>query len=242
MNSIHNYVADRQALFGDLEHFIQDHLVTGKKLAIILININHFRQINIAYGYQAGDRVLEEFIKRLHELCREQDYIARMGNSEFILVLPDILNEGHATLAAHKISRVLNKPFELDERRHKVTANMGIVLFPDHALEISALIQKAEIALMMARSSLQLFSIYSENNEQSELSTWNIEVELQNAQERDEFELYFQPQVYLESGALYGAEALIRWNNKNRGYIRSDIFIPTAEKDGPNSQHHLVDN
>ncbi len=232
MSLLHTYVANRESLFADLEHFISSHQVSGKKFAVLLININHFRQINIAYGYQAGDKILEGFVSRLNELCREQDYIARMGNSEFLLVLPEILNEGHATLAAHKISRVINDPFDLGDRQHKVTANIGIALFPTHSNDLTNLIQKAEIALMTARTNLQLFSVYSDQSTHSELRTWNIEVELQNARERDEFDLYFQPQVRLDTGELYGAEALIRWNNQNRGFIRPDIFIPMAEKDG----------
>ncbi len=232
MNATHIYVAERESLFADLQHLIEQHQENTKKLAVILININHFRQINLAYGYQVGDRLLDEFSSRLSELCRKQDYIARMGNSEFLLVLPEILNEGHATLAANKLSGILSKPFEFGEKRQKITANMGIALYPDHATDLVRLIQCAESALLKARSSIQLFSIYSGQDESENISTWDIEVELQNAQDRDEFEMYFQPQINLKTGELFGAEALIRWNNRNKGFIRPDIFIPIAEQDG----------
>ena len=232
MNDISFYVADRSALFSDLQTFIDDHRNDGKRLALVLININHFRQINIVYGHQAGDELLAEFAMRLRDVCREQDYLARMGNSEFIVVLPGIFNEGHATLAAHKLLGITEQPFELGERLHKVTANLGLALFPDHAESVAELVQKAEIALLESRMSIQAYSIFSMAEEKQEFNAWDIEVDLQNAQERDEFELYFQPQICLQTGCIFGAEALIRWNNQGQGFVRPDLFIPVAEKSG----------
>ncbi|MCW9047065.1 MAG: bifunctional diguanylate cyclase/phosphodiesterase [Gammaproteobacteria bacterium] len=232
MNDSPTYVANRDSLLRDLEHYISDHLTEGKKLAILLININHFRQINVVYGYHAADQLLEEFTHRLQKLSRKQDYIARVGNSEFIMVLPEILNEGHVTLASHKLLSSLNSPFSLDGHKHKISADMGIALFPDHAIEIQGLIQKAELALLTARHSADAYSIYTSKSQNIEVNNWDIEDELRNAQERDEFELYFQPQVDLKTGKLFGAEALIRWKNRDKGYIRPDIFIPVSEQSG----------
>ena len=232
MNDTAAYVADRNSLLRELEHYLVDHLSKDKKLAILLININHFRQINVVYGYQAADNLLKEFTQRLQKLSRKQDYIARVGNSEFIMVLPEILNEGHVTLAAHKLLGSLNLPFSLSDNKHKVTADMGIALFPDHAIDIQGLILKAELALMDARQSAHSYSIYTKKTQQDDFNNWDIEDELRNAQERDEFELYFQPQVDLKTGHLYGAEALIRWKSRDKGAIRPDIFIPISEKSG----------
>ena len=96
-------IADRDTLYTAVDDFIAWHLTEEKKFAVVLININHFRQININYGYRAGDRLLAEFGERLQQISRPQDFIARVGNSEFIMVLPEILNQGHATLAANKL-------------------------------------------------------------------------------------------------------------------------------------------
>ena len=232
MNDVPAYIADRKSLLNDLEHFIAAHKADGKKLAIVLININHFRKINIAYGYTAGDLLLHQFSARLKKLSREEDYIARMGSSEFVLVLPNILNEGHVRLAANKLLGCLDEPFDLKTCRHKANADMGVSLYPDHAEDIQGLFQKAEIALMDARSGIQEFAIYAERTEEVEINSWDIEVELENAQDSDEFELYFQPQVNLQTGEMFGAEALIRWNNSERGFVRPDIFIPVAEQTG----------
>lgn len=232
MSTAHTYVADRDALFADIEHYMQDHQQRDKKFAVILVNINHFRQINLAYGYQMGDQLLEGFAGRLRELARDQDYIARMGNSEFILVLPEILNIGHATLAANKISRALGVPFDMGTRQQKITVNMGVAIFPDHAAELIKLIQCAEKALMQARQSVELFAIYAHRQESDDIEAWDIESQLSDAHERDEFEMYFQPQVNLKTGELFGTEALIRWNHPEQGFIRPDLFIPIAENSG----------
>jgi diguanylate cyclase (GGDEF)-like protein len=232
MTSLPSYVTDRNTIFTELEQFLSTHLTDKKNLALLLININHFRQINIAYGHQVGDLLLDKFFLRLKKLARGQDYIARMGNSEFILALPEIINEGHAALAAHKLLSSLNEPFDLGICKHKVTADMGITLFPNHASNINDLLQKAEIALLEARNSIESYSIYSENSRQIDINSWDIEIELQNARDQDEFELFFQPQIYLQTGLVIGAEALIRWKNKSRGYIRPDLFIPVAERSG----------
>jgi diguanylate cyclase (GGDEF)-like protein len=226
------HATDRNTLFIELEQFLSVHKASSKKFALLLINIDHFRQINIVYGHQAGDLLLNEFSRRLAALSRQQDYIARMGNSEFIMILPEILNEGHATLAAHKLLGSLLEPFNLGISRHKVTAHIGIALYPEHGSSISELLKNAEIALLEARTGIQSFAIYSSGSHQVDINTWDIEIELQNAQDQDEFELFFQPQIWLQTGHVFGAEALIRWKNKDRGYIRPDIFIPVAERSG----------
>lgn len=230
MSELHAYVADREALFVDLEHFIESHSSSQKKFALVLININHFRQLNLAFGYQAGDSLLEEFYERLNELSRDQDYIARMGNSEFMLVLPEILNEGHAMLAANKISRAFKQPFDLAGHHQKITANMGIAIFPDHSDNLVHLLQCAESALLDSRRTIDLFSIFHEEDQGDQFKAWDIEVLLSEAQERDEFEMYFQPQISLATGEVFGVEALIRWNHPEKGFIRPDVFIPVAEQ------------
>lgn len=232
MNNLPSYVADRKSLFSELDKFLESHRTDGKKLAILLINLNHFRKINIAYGFSSGDELLQQFSERLRKLARKNDYIARMGSSEFVLVLPEILNEGHAILAANKLLSSLDEPFELNLCKHKSTADMGVAIYPDHSEDMQGLLQKAEIALMDARKGIQPYSIYSNNSKEVDINAWDIEVELENAQDRDEFEIYFQPQISLQTGELFGAEALVRWNNKERGFVRPDIFIPLAEQTG----------
>jgi len=232
MKDAHNYFSDRHSLLEKLQQYITDDLTEEKKLALLLIKINNFRQLNIIYGYPSADEFLIEFYQRLRNVTRKQDYIARTGNAEFIIILPEIINEGHVTLAANKILNSINAPFPLANTQHRITADIGIALFPDHAVNIISLMQKAELALISSQKSAESFSIYKPKDQLKYFNSWDIEDELNNAQERDEFQLFFQPQINLKSGELFGAEALIRWNNKNKGYVRPDIFIPIAEDSG----------
>lgn len=223
---------DRQALIERLENLITGHQAGQKKFALLLIKLNHFRQFNITHGYPAGDRLLIEFCSRLQAIAREHDYVARMGSSDFAMVLPEILNQGHATLAAIKLLSSLDESFEMDGGTINISACIGIVIFPDHACEIDELLRKAETSLIAAQSDIQSYSIYQEVTKSSGMNRWDIESDLDKAIEKSQFDLYFQPQVYLDDGRLYGAEALIRWQNDDQGFIRPDIFIPIAEQSG----------
>jgi len=232
MNDHLIHFSNRNVLFEDLKHFLDKHQQAGEKLAIVLVNIDHFRRLNTVFGYQVGDELLEAFAHRLDHISRDKDYIARMGNSEFLLVLPQIMNTGHATLAAHKILNSLSEPFILNNTEHKISAHIGISIYPENADSVSELIQKAEVALISARNSASTFAIFSEENKQLDVYAWDMEGELDAAIENEEFELYYQPQISLQTGIVFGAEALIRWKNKDRGYVRPDIFIGIAEQSG----------
>ena len=126
MNDIRAYVADRDTLFHELKNYINSHQVSGKKLAVLLIKIDQFRRINMIHGYEGGDYLLDEFSIRLLNASREKDYLARMGNAEFIMILPEIMNEGHAILAANKLLNSLDDVFELDDKKLKLAAHIGI--------------------------------------------------------------------------------------------------------------------
>jgi len=223
---------ERESLYIQLEQSIQLHQGESGNLAILHIGINHFRQFNILYGYQIGDQLLEELYRRLQLVLREQDYVLRSGNCEFFVVLCDVFNEGHATLAAIKLLTALNESFALPDGEFNVRAAIGIVMFPQHASEVRALLRKAEIALIDARAADPAYVLYAEQPQQTELNTLEIESELGKAIDRDQFELYLQPQVDLKTGRLFGAEALLRWKNGERGFIPPGLFIPVAEQSG----------
>ncbi len=226
------HLVNRDSLFDELNHYVEQHQQSGKKLALLLVNIDHFRKLNTVFGYQTGDAFLHDFARRLDDISRSKDYIARMGNSEFIMLLPEIINVGHAELAVHKLLNAMNEPFIVDEHSHKISAHVGISIYPDHGEELHQLMQKAEIAMMSARNSPQAYAFFSETSEEAEINAWDIEGELEAALENDGFQLYYQPQVSMQSGHVFGAEALIRWQHQTRGFIRPDIFIPVAEQSG----------
>lgn len=222
----------RDKLFEYLVEMTSSHKANNKKFAVLLINLNNFRQFNVSCGYKMGDKLLNEFATRLISCARTCDYLVHVGNADFIMVLPDVLNEGHATLASLKLQEKLVESFELGSQQYKLSADIGISLFPDHADEVETLLQAAEKALLDARQNMLSYAVYSNESKKSDFNCWDIETELQKTITNNDFELYYQPQICMQTGVVFGAEALIRWKHEKRGFIRPDVFIPIAESNG----------
>ena len=222
---------DRETFFKVLaKHIISvhDHKV---KLALLVIDINRFKRINKLYDYPFGDQVLKQFAKLLTRVKRKQDYLARIGNNQFALILVNIMNIGHANLAAQKILRLLETPFEIGENKLLVKATIGIALCPLHAFKTSALLRESEEALLLARERKQFIGIAASDADEDELSeTWDIEMDIGEALQTQQFSIYYQAKISMSSGKPVGAEALLRWKHRERGFISPAIFIPIAEK------------
>jgi diguanylate cyclase (GGDEF)-like protein len=225
-------IGSRESFFDRLRSSIEQQRERQGKLALLVINIRQFRQFNIAHGYAAGDLLLSRFFERLGELSRDNDHIARIGNSDFAMLLPQVLNEGHATLAAIKLLGSLDEPFMIDDQKIRLGASVGIALYPDHAVDADELAIKAETALNDTHQSVESYAVYSSEIQAQRAGRWDIESDLRQAVDQNQFELYFQPQIDMDNGELFGAEALIRWQNGERGFIRPEIFIPVAEQCG----------
>jgi len=230
---------DKLTQLYDRENFfklLSRHLVSAHdynvKLALLVIDINRFDRINRLYDYPTGDLVLIQFAKLLKNIKRDQDYVARIGDNRFALILINIMNTGHAKLAAQKILRQLEVPFEIDAEKIIVEATIGISLCPLHASKTTALLKESEVALELARKNKQSIGITETSEEDLISDTWDIELAIDEALGSQQFSLYYQPKVSLETGKPVGAEALLRWKHYSRGFIRPDIFIPIAEKTG----------
>jgi len=202
------------------------------KIALFVIKINRFRRINNLYGYPAGDQVLRSTAKTLSQVCRQGDHVARIGDNEFALLLSGIVNEGHATLAAHKIKRLLDIPVDLGNNKLLCSVHMGIAVCPVHGSDESYLLKKAEEALECSKQTGQLYCMAKPIKELSISDNWDIEIELATAIENSELRVYFQPKISLDTGKPTGAEALIRWESPSRGLIAPNIFLPVAEEMG----------
>lgn len=205
---------------------------SGGLLALLLVNIDQFRRVNSVFGLRKGDRVLVLLGEMLQEITRRRDLVARIGDDEFALMLPGVMNEGHAVLAANKIRRSLELPLEVDGERVPLTATIGIALCPNHSTHAESLLKHAELALLKARGA-ELGYLVAEPVDDLEIAdTWDLEIELETAVENEELELWYQPQVSLSDGAVVRAEALMRWNSPSRGLLRPGVFIPVAERTG----------
>ena len=227
-------VGNRQQLFQKLEEMLvvpeanEEH----QPFALILVKLDHFRRYNLTKGYRAADKLLTLFTQSLQSILRPQDYLARVGNAEFVLLLAGIRHEGFANLAAAKLFETLQNSDDSEQQSLYMQAHAGVTLFPEHATGVEDLMKKAEMALESARHQLEPFAIYQDEDEVSEGFDWGIQNDLGHAIELDQFELFFQPQINLKDGKLYGAEALLRWSNGDKGFVRPDVFIPIAEKTG----------
>ena len=223
---------DRETFFKLLaQHIVSTH-DHKLKLALLVIDINRFDRINRLYDYTVGDRVLKQFSKLLFSVKRKQDYLARIGDNRFALILVNVMNQGHAKLAAQKIIRLLEVPFDIGADRLMVEATIGISLCPLHASKTTALLKSSEIALESARKNKELIGITENSKEELLSDNWDIELDIAEAIQTQQFAIYYQPKISLKTGKPIGAEALLRWKHRNRGFVSPEIFIPIAEKTG----------
>ena len=223
---------NRETFFEILaEHIVSVH--NNKiKFALLVIDINRFERINSLYDYSVGDLVLKQFTQLLSNAKREQDYLARIGDNRFALILVDILNTGHATLAAHKILRLLKTHFEIDDNKVLVEATIGIGLCPIHASKTLKLVKECEAALKSARQQKESIGIAAVSNNDELSLLRELELDIEEALHNREFAVYYQPKLSLHTGKPVGAEALLRWNHTTRGFISPSVFIPIIEASG----------
>lgn len=205
---------------------------SGGLMALLVVNIDHFRRVNSVFGLRMGDRVLVSLAELLMDIARRRDLVARIGDDEFALLLPGVMNEGHAVLAANKILRNLEMPLEIDGERVPLNATTGIALCPNHSSHAESLLKHAEMALLKARRAKVGYLVAEPVDDLEIAATWDLEIELESAVDNEELELWYQPKVSLADGLVEGAEVLMRWNSPSRGLVRPGLFIPIAERTG----------
>jgi len=223
---------DRNIFLEILPKQVSDANIYKSKIGLLIVDIDRFHRINNIFGYRIGDQVLQKFAKLLKSVVRRQDYIARIGDNRFALILTNIMNMGHAELAAHKILRLLEVPFTVNEDKLYVDCTIAISLCPTHASNYLYLMKECESVLYETKQGNKKIgkSAIPEDKEISD--TWDIEVELDDALEKNQLLIHYQPKISLITGNIVGAEALLRWNHPSRGYISPDYFIPIAERMG----------
>ncbi|MEW5755564.1 MAG: EAL domain-containing protein [Pseudomonadota bacterium] len=206
---------------------------TGKKLAVLFLDLDGFKLINDTLGHQVGDALITKVAKRLRNVVRLEDTVARLGGDEFTLLLEDMDNPQDAGKIAQKILDVITTPFLLESREIVVTTSIGISTYPEDGKDIQTLLKHADTAMYRAkelgRNNYQFFT--AEMNART-LARLNMETHLRKALERGEFSLAYQPLVDAVSGGIIGGEALLRWHHPEQGMIAPDTFIPVAEESG----------
>ncbi len=206
---------------------------SSRMLGIILADLDRFKLINDTLGHQAGDRLIQQAVKRLNQCIREEDVIARWGGDEFALLLPQINSQADVSAIANRILSALQPPYNLENRPVHITSSMGIAIYPEHGEDAETLLKNADAALSQAkrqgRNNYQYYNLTFNSHSQKLLT---LESLLHSALEREEFLLYYQPIVNIFTGKIVKMEALLRWHNPQLGIVAPCDFIPLAEENG----------
>ena len=223
---------NRLLLAERIEQSISFATRNGGTFALLFLDLDHFKQINDSLGHQFGDRVLIQVAERLKDCLRQLDTAARLGGDEFVLLLHQVDARGAET-SARRVLEALSKPFSIDEMNFTVTCSIGISLYPDDGLSMDDLIKNADSAMYHVKERGRSdFRFYQRQMNIGLLSRMKLDHAMRQALEHDGFRLHYQPQVDLETGRVFGAEALIRWHDKEMGEITPGQFIPIAEESG----------
>jgi diguanylate cyclase len=200
---------------------------------LLFVDVDRFKHVNDSLGHAIGDELLLSIAGRLTACVRGSDTVSRQGGDEFVILLSSIAHAEDAALSANKILAALGLPHQVKEHDLQITVSMGIGIYPDDGTDAETLVKNADVAMLNAknngRNNYQFFK--PDMNEQA-LERQSLESGLRHALHQHEFMLYYQPKVDLETEAITGAEALIRWRQPGRGIVLPEKFIPIAEQCG----------
>jgi diguanylate cyclase (GGDEF)-like protein/PAS domain S-box-containing protein len=223
-----------RAMFSELlNHVVAASKRNQRKFAVLFIDLDRFKFINDSLGHEAGDTLLREVAQRLKDNLRASDIVARLGGDEFVMLLQDLNGIEQAGRIARKLLSAVIKPIEIQGQECRVTASIGISVFPDDAADETALMTHADIAMYHAKEEgKNNFQFYDGRLETLSLERLALESRLRRAIERDEMSLHYQAQLELASNAIVGVEALLRWTSADLGAVSPATFIPVAEETG----------
>ncbi len=224
-------VANRNLFRDRIEQSIRLGKRFKEKFGFLLLDLDQFKEVNDTMGHLAGDRLLQEFTQRLKSCVRESDTIARLGGDEFAIILENMNNTLAPDAVANKIIDQCTHSIKLQGKEVKISCSIGISVFPDDAENFDGLLMNADTAMYRAkdggRNGFRFFT--PEMNEQATYRK-NLQMDLEQALDNGEFEIYYQPIVDLKEMRLQCAEALLRWSHPKRGSVSPAEFIPVAEE------------
>ena len=224
---------NRLLLCDRMSQAIADAQYHGHQFAVMMLDLDHFKNVNDSLGHKLGDHLLSEVAKRLQDCVRNHDTVARLGGDEFAVLLPDVRKADDVAIVADKILRYLAYPFFVGGRELFVTASIGVALYPGDGVEMDALFKFADSAMYHAKKmGRNNFQFYAREFTTRALERMDTEMALHKALKHDELELYYQPQIDLQTGDMIGAEALLRWRRPGHGVVGPDGFIAIAEESG----------
>ncbi|MGH6648784.1 putative bifunctional diguanylate cyclase/phosphodiesterase [Aquabacterium sp.] len=224
---------NRQMLRDRLEQDIKKCKRDGQSVAVMFIDLDHFKEVNDTLGHDHGDLLLVEAAHRIRHCIRDSDTVARLGGDEFTVVLPELDSLPRVEQIAQDIIAVLAEVFQLGHERAYVSASIGITFYPDDATDIDDLFKQADQAMYVAKDAgRSRFSYFTPALQEAAQTRVRLTNDLRQALTNEEFKVFYQPIVDLQTGRVHKAEALIRWQHPTRGLVSPAIFIPIAESSG----------
>ncbi len=203
-------------------------------LAVLFLDLDRFKFINDTMGHDFGDKLLEAVARRLEDCMRRADTVARLGGDEFVVVLTGLAKETGVAVAARRIQETFSHPFELEGRTVFSAPSIGIALYPEDGLTLDDLLKNADAAMYHSKAfgGGGAYHFFSQEMNRKVIDKMNLENQLRQALDNEEFVLYYQPQIELASGRLAGVEALVRWQHPEHGLIMPAHFIGVLEETG----------
>jgi diguanylate cyclase (GGDEF)-like protein len=233
--ALHDALTDlpNRTLFHDRVHQAlssarREHVPT----AVMIMDLDRFKEVNDTLGHASGDELLKQVGLRLSESLRESDTVARLGGDEFGVLLPKVVDAEAAVAVARKLRTTLEEPFTIHGLALQMEASIGIALFPDHGTDVQSLLQRADVAMYVAKEHPAGCEVYTRERDEYSPDRLTLLTELRRAIDRGELVLHYQPKVDLRTNDIHGVEALVRWQHPERGMIPPDEFIPPAQKTG----------
>ena len=204
----------------------------GDALAVMLLDLDHFKEINDTLGHRVGDNLLRAVGQRLAAAVRETDVVARLGGDEFGILVSSMTGPDDAVVLAERLLTVLREPFFVDGVRLQTQASIGIAVWPEHGSDVEALVQRADVALYTAKEERGCWSTYSPEADRYTPERLAMLGELRTGLETGQLVVFYQPKSDAKTGVVVGVEALARWQHPTRGLLPPDEFIPLAENTG----------
>lgn len=225
---------NRALLHLQMDHALEKARRRGTSLALHLIDLDRFKDVNDGYGHPAGDELLVAIAERLRKRLRREDLLVRLGGDEFVILQEDLPETGAAAMLARMVIDTLSDPFSISGGRELyIGASIGIAIFPEDGEDGTTLLRNADAALYQAKGQgRNMFHYYTSSLTIAAAEKLRLEGRMRRALELDQFLVYYQPQISLLGGGIIGAEALIRWIDPEKGSVSPGDFIPAAEECG----------
>ncbi|MDH5766126.1 MAG: diguanylate cyclase, partial [Gammaproteobacteria bacterium] len=224
-------LANRVLLTNRINQAINEAKHDNNQLAICMLDLDRFKEINDALGHEYGDKLLIEVATRIKSIVRDIDTVARIGGDEFAILLRHTDTETTRNIA-ERISTSLKSEFIIDDERFHISGSLGISFYPEHGTQPEILMKHADLTMYHVKNNNYEYAIYSPEQENTRKNTLFLYSDLVEAINNNQFEIHYQPKLNIKQNSIEGIEALLRWNHPKRGIIPPDDFIPLAEQTG----------